>query len=73
MLTHINIVDVNNVNNRYELLRKLRPTVDKLGMNTNTAITKRLVTGQQDITFNENVTLSVLVQDYIKNTKRFSS
>ena len=32
-----------------------------------------MVTGHPDLTFNKNVTLVILVQDYIKNTKRFSS
>ena len=56
-----------HVASRYELLQTLRPTVDRLGMNT--TIAKLLVTGHPDLTSNKNVTLSILVQDYIKNTK----
>ena len=46
------------------------PYID-IDIDNTTLITKLLLTGHPELTFNENVSLCKSVQNYINNTKRF--
>ena len=71
--THYLLRCTKHMTSRRDLLQGLGPTIDRLGIDIDntTLITKLLLTGHPELTFNENVSLCKSVQNYINNTKRF--